>query len=511
MKTTILSVLTLLTLAGIAPAAPPPAASRAGINLSGITDWNTEFPFVDLAKMCRPWVSQRQGAGWGKGPALELDARGWVKQLEPGCFAEIPFFTIEKGHAPPGDYVCLYDGRGRIAFNGGPKIVDEKPGRLVLHVSEGAGGFWLQLRETDPADPIRNIRLLMPGTEATHREQPFNAAFLKRWAPMNTLRFMDWMDTNGSQQQRWEDRPRVDDANWSRKGVPVEVMVDLCNRQKANAWFCLPHLADDDYVRQFAGYVRDHLDPSLKAFVEYSNEIWNGMFEQTKYCERRGRELDLAPQPWEAGWKFSAQRSVEIFTIWETVFGGRDRIVRVMATQAANPYIAGKKLGHADAAKHCDALAIAPYVTLNVGPNTKPSLVEVEGWTEAQVLDQLELKSLPQSLEWIRAHKKIADQHGLALIAYEAGQHAVGVGGGENSAVLTKLLNAANRHPRMGVLYTKYLDGWKEAGGGLVCLFASTSSWSKWGSWGLLEYADDPEDRPKFRATMDWVVANPRR
>ena len=491
-------------------AGPPPAACRAGINLSGINDWNTEFPFVDLAKMCRPWVSQREGAGWGKGPALDLDERGWLKRLEPGCFAEIPFFTIEKGHAPAGDYVCLYEGRGKLRVQGGPKVVEETPGRLVVRLEAGAGGFWLQVREADPADPVRDLHVLLPGAEATFREQPFNPAFLVRWAPMTTLRFMDWMKTNGSKQERWADRPRVDDANWSRAGVPVEIMVALCNRQKADGWFCMPHLADDDYVRQFATYVRDHLDPSLKVYVEYSNEIWNGMFEQTKYCERRGRELNLAAQPWEAGWRFSAQRSVEIFAIWEDVFRGRDRLVRVMAAQAASPHVAKVKLGHADTARHCDALAIAPYFSFNVGPGTKPAVSEVAGWSVDDVIAHFRGKSLPESLGWIRAHREVADARGLALIAYEAGQHAVGIGGAENNEALTKLLNAANRDPRMQALYADYLDGWKQGGGGLVCLFASTSAWSKWGSWGLLEYADDPPGRPKFRAVMDWAAAQAR-
>ena len=50
---------------------------------------------------------------------------------------------------------------------------------------------------------------------------------LSRGSLCNTIRFMDWMDTNGSKPKRWADRPRLEDANWATKGVPVEVMVDL--------------------------------------------------------------------------------------------------------------------------------------------------------------------------------------------------------------------------------------------------------------------------------------------
>ncbi len=90
-------------------------------------------------------------------------------------------------------------------------------------------------------------------------------------------------------------------------------------------------------------------------------------------------------------------------------------------------------------------------------------------------------------------------------------QHLVGVAGGENNEKLTALLMAANRHPRMGALYTKYLDAWKAAGGDLLCLYASTGTWSKWGSWGLSEYYDETEaDQPKLRAVLEWNRANQR-
>ena len=90
-------------------------------------------------------------------------------------------------------------------------------------------------------------------------------------------------------------------------------------------------------------------------------------------------------------------------------------------------------------------------------------------------------------------------KHGLRRVCYEAGQHLVGVGGGENNEDLTKLLIAANHHSRMGGIYTKYLEAWRDLGGGLMCIFSSVGTSSKWGSWGLLEGADETSS-PKFDA-----------
>ena len=131
---------------------------------------------------------------------------------------------------------------------------------------------------------------------------------------------------------------------------------------------------------------------------------------------------------------------------------------------------------------------------------------QVEKWTVDQALDHMEKTALPESIGWIQGQKKVADKYGLKLVAYEGGQHMVGVGGGENNETVMKLFHAANRHPRMGEIYRQYYAAWTEAGGDLFCYFSSVGSWSKWGSWGILQfYDDDPLQSPKFLATMRWA------
>lgn len=486
---------------------PPPAKSWLGMNLDGPADWNTEHPFVDVFHLSRDWISQRKGEGWGKGPKLDRDEHGWIKRLEPDCSAETPILT--HGHAPSGDYVCLYEGEGEITFGHHSKVTSHEPGRLVVHIEPRDSGTFLQLKQTNPQNYVRNIRVLMPGCEKSYTSEPFRPGFLERWRGFNTFRFMDWQKTNGSQQRDWAGRPRVADCNWTEKGIPVEVMVALANRLKINPWFCLPHEASDEYVQQFAQLVKQRLDPALKVYVEYSNEVWNSMFLQHKYAENKAKELGLGPgeRPWEGAAMFHARRSVEIFHIWEQAFGGRERLVRVIAWQAAGgDYWSDKMvLSQEGAGQNCDALAIAPYITMCIGPQTKPSSDEVAKWSLEQLLDNVEKQALSESVGWMQTQKKVADKYGLKLVCYEAGQHLVGVGGGENNEQLTKLFDAANRHPRMGAIYGKYLDTWRSLGGDLMCIFASTGSWSKWGSWGLLEFADQTEkDIPKCHAVFEW-------
>ncbi|MHB1156263.1 MAG: hypothetical protein ACYC26_05420 [Phycisphaerales bacterium] len=500
---------------------PPVARPRMGMNLNGPSDWNSELPFVDVFRMSRSWVGQKKGEKWGRGPALELDSHGWVKKIDPDCWATTLMCTISGGHYPSGRYTVLHEGEGQLTFSRNVKVIDEsQPGRLVIEVDATGGAVFMNIVKTNPDNYIRNIRVIMPGFEDTYQTEPFHPAFLKRWQGVACFRFMDWMGTNNSKIVRWEDRPTLAHATFARSGgVPLEVMIDLCNRQKADAWFCMPHLADDEYVRQFAAMVRQKLDPSLKVYVEYSNEAWNNMFQQARDAQKKAVELGLGEpkRPWEGGCMYYTRRSLEIFKIWEEVFEGKDRLVRVIAWQAASDarywldgmLLSGVKPGQVD------ALAIAPYLSFNIpGTSKNPDALtsdKVGQWTVDQVMDHVEQTSLPQSVQWITRAKGVADKYGLKLIAYEAGQHLVGVGGGENNEAMTKLFHQANAHRRMGECYTKYFQAWQDAGGDLMAIFASVGGWGKWGSWGLLQYAEDDATEqtatPKFMATMRWAAS----
>lgn len=492
----------------VTAAPPPPGEFAIGTNLGGLADWSTEIPFKDVFKSARAWISQQEGKPWGQGPPLELDEHGWVKRLAPGCRAETPMLTAE--HDPGGAFVCLYEGTGTIEFWNVAGFRPVAPGEIAVEVRPNQV-VWLRLAATDPADPIRNIRFVRAADRDSLEQDPWRADFLARWRGFRVIRFMDWMDTNGSRVQEWADRPTLDDAVWTTRGVPLERMIDYCNRTGNAPWFCLPHLASDDYARQFARLVKDSLRAELPVYVEYSNELWNYQFEQTRWCLEQGQRLRLSDNDHQAMLHFSSQRSVAIFAIFEEVFGGTERLVRVMASQAGNAWNAEQKLRWRGAAAHCDALAIAPYFGYQFGsPETADAIA-------ALPVDQL-LDRCRQTIDTdvrrqiddhakLLANAQVTGGRKLALIAYEAGQHLVGHGGAENHEALMNLFIAANRHARMGELYRRYIEQWRDLGGGLLCNFSSVGRPSKWGSWGVLESeAQDPATAPKLQALLAFVT-----
>jgi len=484
--------------------------SALGINLSGVTYWSSEIVFVDLFKHSQDFKSQSPGKKYGEGGPLDLTGDGWVRSLkEDGQFADSIILSPINRRYPEGIYTCFYDGQGEIRFAYGIEVLEEKPGVIRLRVKPEQNLLTLRITKTNLNDPVRNIRFILPGFEQTFDKQPFHPEFLRRWEKFKVIRFMDWQRTNGSKLANWSDRPTSGmQTQGTDKGVTLEYMIQLANTLNADPWFCMPHQATDDYVRRFAEMVKQQLKPGLKVYIEYSNECWNGIFEQARYCKQKGKELGLSDNDYQAQLRYYSRRAVEIFKIWEEVFGGKDRLVRVLAAQSANPWTSEQVMDFEDAYTHADTLGIAPYFGYALGdPKTQDNVAKM---TVEQVLNACE-EYIKKEKETTARQAELAKKRGLRLVAYEGGQHLVGHGGAENNKQLEELFHAANRHPRMKQVYLEYLSAWKQGGGTLMVIFSSTGNYSKWGSWGLMEYHGQPiNEAPKYQAVNEFLEKNPR-
>ena len=485
--------------------------SPLGINLNGIDDWTTEWPFVDAFKISRPWISQHKDSAWGQGGPLHLTPSGGIASLDQDQYADTVMFDDGAGHYPGGQYVLLYNGQGTINFLfNSASVVSQKPGRMVLNVVPQASGIFMRLLATDPNNPVRNIRLIMPGFENTYKTQPFHPLFLQRLSKFKTIRFMDWMKTNNSTISKWTERPTLNSVTFADKGVALETMINLANTLHANPWFNIPHLATDDYVSKFAAMVRDRLDPSLKAHIEYSNEVWNGGFSQANYAQQKGLALGLDQNGFTAGLRYYSQRAVEVFKIWSQVFGGKGRLVRVLASQAVNPWTGQQVMTWKSAYNYADAYAIAPYFS---GNNlTDPAQVDTTlQMSEDQIIDNI-LNQIDNGIkQYVTDNYTQANQYGLKLFAYEGGAGLESSGmPADKEPQVTALFEAVNRNPRMRDVYAKYLNMWQASGGKLLNQFVDVSKFSKYGSWGALEYQDqDPNTSPKYLGLMDFIARKP--
>ena len=302
-----------------------PARSRhVGMNLAGIAYYSTEFPFADMMKSGMGWTSREDNGTWGK-PFPSLTADGYPAALAPGQHA-LNAVAWDGSRFAPGRYVVLWDGDGSISFPmSNVKIAETAANRIAIDVVDTSGSLWVAIDRTSASNPVRNLRFLWPGTEATYASQPFNPVFLAKVAPFSVLRFIDWGATNTTPVVEWAQRSHVADVTYATPaGVPIEVMIDLANTLHVDPWFCIPHQASDDYVRQFATLLRGRLDPALRPHIEYSNEVWNTGFGQTQWAIARSQALGL-DIPFGQPAIFYAMRSVQMFKIVQDVVGSRPR------------------------------------------------------------------------------------------------------------------------------------------------------------------------------------------
>jgi hypothetical protein len=350
-----------------------------------------------------------------------------------------------------------------------------------------------------------------------------------------------------TQPLEWTQRAKMDDVSWGgsfrtavtqRHGVPLEVAVELANQLGADPWFNIPHNASDDYVLNYAKYVFAKLNPTLKPHIEYSNEVWNTGFWGAHYVQAKGYEAgyDEPIYPfrnadYSARVRFYSKRAVEIFKLWETVFGGSERLIRIMGSNQTSIPTSKDILAFEEAWKHVDALAIAPYFHgcwNREAEQCKDTEIISQELSAAQtvgdvlaILDQPYYPqrkdyrrrgnpySLSSVLELVRKQAEIADNYGLKLLAYEGGQHLTVrwrenvEDYGKTDAHLLRIFEDANRAEAMKRLYLDLLRGWKQMGGDEFVLFTMPQTFHKWGSFGIKEHLNAPRSQsPKFDAAM---------
>ena len=315
-------------------------------------------------------------------------------------------------------------------------------------------------------------------------QNPWNPTFLADLAPYHVLRFMDWNLTNeaNNAQANWDTRPKQTDAQ--KEPIAFEWQIDLCNRAKQDYWVTIPHQANAEYFAKLAQLIHDKLDPGLRVYVEWSNEVWNGTFPQRAYAQTQGKNLGLAGTDPAAS--FLVYQSVRAFEAFEAVFGkGSPRLVKVIAGQAASS-------GPCQA--HVKALSDA-----KINPNhTQPTVYAVAPYIKGNSVSDLSSKGIPEVTTWIQDNYKCASGAGLPLIAYEGGQDSYAAG----VSACTQLQHDAGLHD----VYTKFLDAMVSAKlSGPLMQYTHSGQ-----CWGLKEKTSDTLDKsPKYKGVVDWLAAHP--
>jgi hypothetical protein len=485
-----------------------------GINLSSVVDYSTEFVFTDAFKQSRSWISHNaDGTGpWDTGINIPLDENGYPSSIPfdngqnaPQAVRALMLWDLTEPF-PSGSYPLIVEGEGQISLQFGATGTFTCPVDTLVSVS---GGLALRIDASSQSNPISNIQFIRPEYTDQFENQTFTDDLLAFLEDFQVIRFMDWLRTNNSPVQQWSDRSTPNYYTQTlNSGVAWEYLVQLANETEKDIWITIPHGADDNYVTQLARVLEENLSGESQIILEYSNEVWNGIFQQSIYASERGEALGFTGQPWEQGWKYTAYRSAEIFSLFEAEMENDERLVKIIPSQTANPWLSNQLITYFNdpvfnpTGIEADALAIAPYFAGSVA-NDIVLNNEVNSITVDEIVARMEA-SLSRAKEDIANSLDVAKDNNLDLITYEGGQHLVGTGGNENIDALTQKLIAANHHPDLEPVYCEYLDYWYREVGQLFTHFSSHGTFSKWGSWGLKETMADV-DNPKYLAMQNCV------
>jgi hypothetical protein len=505
--------------------------SAVGTNVSPIDENNTEFAFIDLMKRSGKCTSEN-----GLGAQLfDVDDYGYARSLLPGQVCKRVILSAEAEKFLPVFFrhlVVLYQGNGTINYEGNVKVISSEPGRDVIELAgsdknQADDGFGIKITALpDPKDYIRDIHIIpLGGTcgsdiysthlsasdckgkfasfENNFRNNPFVPEFLgkiiylngglsKQKDPTSVIRFAKWTNPEFENKDllTWQNRATFDSSTWTdleKGGVPVEILVQLANLTRSNPWFSFSGNSEDDYISKFAVYVRDHLDPDLKVYIENGDEPWqkNTALDQNEIL-------------------IFAKRSGEIFQIWSKVFGVNDKnkLVRIIKSDINDLEMANTLMNWCSENLACDALAIAPFVEVKAGEIDRISNITVD-----QLIDYLQGAVLLKMKNPISAYVNLAEKFNIPLITYEGGV-TLGANAKLPPGVDDSYLSVM-RNQRLYDLYTDLLNQWRQLGGKLFVNFTDIALYTKFNKNGSAEYLTQPlQETPKVRALYDWAQQN---
>lgn len=475
---------------------PDLCAMDIGTNLTGLADWSVERPFRNLMKNVRPSVVTFSDACgcWDAGVLDEMliDTAGYLTFLPQttsvGATKVRYVLSSDGGNLrPDSTYVLLYDGAGVIDIFG-VSGVSSIPNRLEFVA--GSGNVVINVNASTSGNHLRNFRLLTLADEfADLDSQPFYQSFVEKISPFGSLRFMDWGQTNNSPLVSWSERSSASFFTYATdQGVPYEMMIRLANDLEKDLWLCVPHQADNNYISQMATLFRDGLDADRMVYIEYSNEVWNWIFDQAHF------NSDNKPSNLSYG-RAMAMKAKNVFDIWHSVFAGEEcRVKRVLGLQGGFNSLNEEILSQLDPSDW-DYGSPTHYFGLDHSGQGNPVLNASSTYQDVMLNARNSFAAFSQA---VKQDYRNVQVYGNEVITYEGGQHFVGNVFGIPYDYQAAMWAAQNSQ-EMYDMYDAVHDSIRLWGCKLAANFnLSSKQESVYGSWGVLP---DIDVQPPYAVT----------
>jgi len=497
-----------------------------GMNIPGHNYYETCIRFTDVMTTASDMFTFYDGGPWNSEQIANIprDVNGYPTQIPVNVGGQNQKVRFLINNVYVGRYYFLYDGVGTLSIGGASNGTEGT--RRYVDLNGAGGHVWVDIVTSQAGNYIRNMRILPEPYASSGTYPTFLPKFLDGLRPFHALRFMDWIGTNNSSQKYWTDRvTKTYYTQGGGKGMSFEYAIELCNELNQDAWVCIPHQADDNYIQQCARLWRDNLEPGLKVYIEYSNEIWNWQFSQAGYCVNNAPghpnayvSSDLAAIA-PAGSNHpekDAYMMARTFRLWKAEFTGVNaaRLVRVAAvqhswydnTRRVLEYLFNVNL------QGCDVVSPAGYFNFEQAQHDQ----WLAACTAGQTVDPgaicqavIDIYDNTSGL-WTQKNAEYANQFGVGYVVYEGGQHMQPYQ--QQDWCYNQSVWNAQIHPKMYELYMKNFN--KHVEPQVNCQLFMAFSYmgareSRYGSWGHLESlsqvgsANYMTIAPKYQALLD--------
>ena len=285
-------------------------------------------------------------------------------------------------------------------------------------------------------------------------------------------------------------------------------------------------MADDNYIRNFSRMVKSKLNPGLKAYFEYSNEIWNWMFQQAGWVLNNASSPAITEQyvidslkainPTAADHPekdaFMMSRLFKILNEEFPAGAERARIVKVAAVQhgwtdnTRRILLFLKNRGYKIMP---DVVSPGGYFNFTQADHEKWNAMPAASVTPDMILDAVNVDYPLNEQKWTDQTAAFATQFGVGYAVYEGGQHMQPWLQGDYA--YNPSVWASQVHPKMFDMYmTNYTTHTKAT---VNCQLFMAFSYvgekeSKYGSWGHLEHYGQlntdsiVQNAPKYNAIL---------
>jgi uncharacterized protein YjdB len=531
-------------------ASPSTESNYFGINISTDLDWDTNRMFADAMKSSRAWATPND-AGTVL-PASALDANGWPAQ-------DASLYVWAGIDKMQGRYALSFNGQATVSPSSGSitgQVYNSSTNLTTAALTYTASDSnYLTLTFTNtkrtPSSGtntgVTNVVLMRPSAVGSatplSSTQIFNPPFLAALHDFAVLRTMDFSATNGNEIVHWSDRTRPIDASqaignpgapaggWEGPGGAWEYAILLANQTKKDLWINVPLNANDDYITKLAQLMKygsdgttpyfsaqtnpvwPGLNSNLHLYVEFSNEVWNtaGAFAGTENHSEAVAEVNAGGSPlnfdgdtndWNWAWRRPAEKTVQISTIFRTVWGDAAMMTTVRP-------VLESQLGYADGPLLQEMHLMVDYYDNPAKVSSpQPPGYYIYGLGGSAYYNPTDLSSVDKifatmATGFVTAVENDVDYalpFGVHRIAYEGGPSLDSTGDSSKDANLA----AAWADPRMEQVIVSEQNAWSHASGDLLVYFCLTGDYQ----WGFMTDVLEPSS-PKMEGIAD-ILASPR-